>query len=85
MAVDQQNNDNANELDFDSESSYDDSLDDIEYIRAKWTYDGARTLDEVIDRLHAQIEYIKSLKTEGWELIDEVSDDYGPMRKANPE
>lgn len=85
MAIAQQNNDIVNELDFDSESSYDDSLDDIEYIRAKWTYDGARTLDEVIDRLHAQIEYVKSLQKDGWELIDEVNDDYGPMRKANPE
>jgi hypothetical protein len=64
-------------------SSYEDSLDDIEYLRAKWMFDGAKTLDGVIERLHNQIKYIEHLKEEGWELIAEVNDDYGPMRQ-NP-
>ena len=55
--------------------------DDIEYLRAKWIFDGAKTLDEVIDKLKNQIEYITQLKESGWELIDEVKDDYGPMQQ----
>lgn len=53
--------------------------DDIQYLRAKWMFDGAKTLDEVIEKLKDQIEYIKKLKEDGWELTDAVSDDYGPM------
>jgi hypothetical protein len=52
-----------------------------EYIlRAKWTIDGAATLDEVVDKLHAFIDHVKSLKEQGWELTRVVDDDYGFLR-----
>jgi hypothetical protein len=69
---------NASDSDSDSEE-YDAN---VEYIRAKWTYDGARNLNEIIDKLNDQIEYIKKLKEDGWELIAPVNDDYGPMKKS---
>lgn len=56
-----------------------DERDNIQYLRAKWMFDGAKTLDEVIQKLNEHIEYIEQLKRDGWELIDKVSDDYGPM------
>ncbi len=64
-------------------SQHSKEIDDIEYIRAKWTYDGASTIDEIIEKLYGQIEHMRKLKEEGWELIDKVEDDYGPMRKSN--
>ena len=60
---------------------YDDSecfdWDQTEIIRAKWMWDGCSNLDEVIQRLHEQIEYIKKLKDKGWVLINPIEDDYG--------
>lgn len=50
---------------------------DYHIIRAKWTMDGARTLDEAIRKLRVFISYLKALKREGWELRDPVQDDYG--------
>ncbi len=50
-------------------------------IRAKWTMDSAKTLDECIERLHAYIQYLGELKEQGWELIGAVDDDYGFLRK----
>lgn len=64
-----------------SEKSYEEEEDDSEIIRAKWLYDGCKTLDEIIERLEGQIEYINKLKSENWELIDKVNDDYGFMRQ----
>lgn len=50
-------------------------------IRAKWTIDDAKTIDEAIDKLNDFIAYLKSLKEEGWELRDPISDDYGFLYK----
>jgi hypothetical protein len=50
-------------------------------IRAKWTMDSAKTLDECIEKLQNYIKYLGALKEEGWELINAVDDDYGFLRK----
>lgn len=78
--------DSAEEKDIeetDSEEEEDDYFDDenSSIIRAKWIFDGARTLDEVIECLKQEIEHIKKLKEDGWELIREVNDDYGFIKK----
>lgn len=52
-------------------------------IRAKWTMDSAKTLDECIERLQNYIKYLAELKEEGWELINPVDDDYGFLRKTS--
>jgi hypothetical protein len=62
------------------------SLDDTEnqvVIRAKWMFDKAETLDDVIECLYAEIEYYKQLQKDGWELIGPVEDDYGFLEKTN--
>lgn len=54
---------------------------ELEIIRAKWLYDDCASLDEIIERLKQEIEHIKQLQRDGWELVDPVSDDYGYMRQ----
>lgn len=58
---------------------YDDENSSI--IRAKWIFDGAETLDDVIECLKQEIEHIKKLKEEGWELTQPVNDDYGFIKQ----
>lgn len=79
--IDSSDSEVMSEITTDEEEQWDEENEDI--IRAKWIFDGAKTLDEVIDRLKDQIEVIKKLKEDGWELIDEVADDYGIIRKKS--
>lgn len=51
-------------------------------LRGKWMFDGAKTLEEVITRLEEQIDTIKELKKDGWELIGPVEDDYGFLKQT---
>ena len=65
-----------------------DSTDEDEWentvtIRAKWSYDGAKTIDEIIERLHEQIEHFTQMKAEGWELISEIQDDWGHAKQRS--
>jgi hypothetical protein len=50
-------------------------------IRAKWTIDDAKTIDEAIEKLNDFIEYLKYLKEQGWEFREPVNDDYGFLYK----
>ena len=62
--------------DYDSEDQ--DALFENEItIRAKWTMDGAETLDQAIEYLHSFADGLAEYKAEGWELRDTVGDDYG--------
>jgi hypothetical protein len=54
-------------------------------IRAKWSMDNAKTIDEAIEKLQEYIEYLRSLKSDGWELNDPIEDDYGFLYKKDPE
>ena len=67
------------------EAAYDDSDTETEEehvcIRAKWTIDDAKTIDEAVEKLNEFITYLKSLKEEGWELREPISDDYGFLYK----
>lgn len=51
-------------------------------LRAKWMLDGAKTIEECVDKCKGFIEWLWDMKKEGWELIDAVSDDYGFMKKS---
>jgi hypothetical protein len=78
-------NDNADDNSDDSADDHTDSECESEEnicIRAKWTIDDAKTIDEAIEKLHGFIEYLKSLKEEGYELRDPISDDYGFLYKS---
>ena len=46
-------------------------------LRAKWQMDGARTLDEAVEKLLGFVEHIKALRDEGWRLRTPINDDYG--------
>jgi uncharacterized protein with GYD domain len=48
-----------------------------EIIRAKWTMDGATTLREAAQKLRAYAGQLEKMEAGGWQLVDEVSDDYG--------
>ena len=68
-----------------SSTEGDDEWDDANrmIIRAKWTMDSAKTVDECIERLQGFIKYLSELKEEGWELDNPVDDDYGFLRKRS--
>ena len=51
-------------------------------IRAKWSIDDASTIDEAVIKLNQFIEYLKSLKNDGWELREPIQDDYGFLYKT---
>lgn len=53
-------------------------------IRAKWSIDNASTIDEAIEKLNRFIEYLTSLKNEGWEFREPIQDDYGFLYKKEP-
>jgi len=78
---DEEEDDNDDDEDYEEEDE-DYEEEDEEIIRGKWCMDGAKTIDEAIEKLHEMIEYLKELKQEGWELIDEIDDDYGFLRKT---
>ena len=40
-----------------------------------------KTLDEVIEMIESFKQYVIDLKNDGWELIEEVSDDYGYIKQ----
>ena len=46
-------------------------------IRAKWTFDGAKTLAEAAQRLRDYAADLDGLAALGFELRDEIVDDYG--------
>ena len=52
-------------------------------IRAKWMFENCKTIDEIIERLKAEITHYEKMKSEGYELIDEVMDDYGFLKKKD--
>lgn len=65
-------NDTEEEEDDDESTGSDDFT-----LRAKWQMDGARTLDEAIDKLQGFIDFIAALRDEGWRLRRPIDDDYG--------
>lgn len=52
--------------------------DDFEYmtIRSKWLYNGYNNIDEMIKSLENQINELKKIKEEGWELESTSFDNY---------
>jgi hypothetical protein len=54
-------------------------------IRAKWTMDGARTLAEAAQQMRTRADLLDQMAADGWELEDEVADDYGHcIRRTAP-
>lgn len=56
---------------------------DIKILRAKWSFDGAESLEEMAEKLEEKAEHIRSLQDE-WELNDtEVRDDYAHLSRKD--
>ena len=66
-----------------SEPSESEWVDNTETLRAKWMLDGCHTLDEVCERLQEQIWEFRRMQADGWELTDEILDDYGFTEKRS--
>ena len=55
--------------------------DKCEVIRAKWTIDGANSLSEAAEMLEMFATHLRNLERNGWQLQEEICDDYGFIRK----
>jgi hypothetical protein len=74
----------------DEESSIDNDMsgavdDNTCILRGKWLYDGSRSVDDMITALEKEIMLLKHLKDDGWEVDDEVVDDYAYLCKTPEE
>lgn len=54
--------------------------DDI--IRAKWSMDGAATLEEAAGKLREYADHLVVMAQEGWVLNDPIDDDYGFLHRS---
>jgi predicted transcriptional regulator len=54
-------------------------------IRAKWTFNGAETIEEMIEKLEEKKEHLKELQEEGFELQNQVEDDYAHLTRDEVE
>jgi len=53
-------------------------------VRAKWSIDGATSLEDAAVKAGEFAAYLRGLAAEGYELIQPVEDDYGFARKGEP-
>lgn len=60
----------------DTEQDSEMPAEDCKVVRGKWIYDGCSTIEEMIERLQQQIEHLKSLQNEGWNVSGITKDDY---------
>ena len=81
-SVDRDQNESDHSSEEDSFVSEEEEEEESMCIRAKWTIDGANTIDEAIEKLNDFIEYLRSLKEEGWKLREPIDDDYGFLYKT---
>jgi hypothetical protein len=54
---------------------------EVEFVRAKWTIDGATTLAEAAEKSRAFADYLQKLHDEGYVLDGTIDDDYGFYHK----
>ena len=69
-------------LDTDTDSDTE-SDSNCEILRGKWMLDGCCSLAEVGARLQEEIRHVEELQRDGWELREEIADDYGFMWKRD--
>lgn len=52
-----------------------------ETVRAKWSFDGATSIEEMAEMLERKAEALREDKDDGWELESEVQNDYAILVK----
>ena len=67
------------EIEIETESEQESENYDI--IRAKWSFDGCTTLQEVIEKCEILKNHYTKLIEEGWQLESAIEDDYGHIRR----
>lgn len=65
-----------------SECDSNDDDDDEVVLRAKWMFDGAKTIDDCIEKCNGFVEWLNKMKHDGWELKDAVNDDWGFLERS---
>lgn len=50
-------------------------------IRGKWVFNGAETIDEMIEKLEERKEHLKELQEDGFTLQNQVEDDYAILTR----
>lgn len=56
-------------------------VENCKVIRGKFMYDDCSTIEEMIHRLREQIEFLKTLQDEGWNVSGITKDDYTFMHR----
>lgn len=54
-------------------------------VRGKWMFDGCKTIAEMVEALKRQITFLEGMKKEGWEVRDEIDDDYAFLHRTPEE
>ena len=54
-------------------------------MRAKYVYDGCKTIDEMVDSLVEEINMLRSMRDSGVTLREEVDSDYAFLTTDDPE
>lgn len=67
--------DNDENLDGDFDEDFEEGSSEL--IRAKWSFDGAKTLSEAAKMLQDYADYLLALEKDGWQLVHSIEDDYG--------
>lgn len=57
----------------------------IERYRAKWLLDKCKSITDMIEKLHQEADRLVTLRSEGWELDDEIADDDGLLVRPDLE
>lgn len=52
-----------------------------ETVRAKWTFDGAESIEQMAVMLEEKAEWLRKMEKEGWKLRDTVQDDYAFLER----
>lgn len=72
-----------NEIQYEEEILEDDyedeneTFDNDQIIRAKWSFDGATNLLEAAEKLEVYATWLRELESQGWRLRSSIEDDYG--------
>ena len=78
-------NGNDDDDSLEEDEDWDNEIEDLEIIRAKWIMDGATTLQEAREKVLAFATYLDEMDKEGYILVDTIDDDYGFVKKTKKE
>jgi hypothetical protein len=54
-------------------------------VRGKWMFDGCKSIAEMVEALKKQITFLEGMKADGWEVREEIDDDYAFLHRTPQE